>query len=120
MPALGAAETVTVVVAVASAQPPLPATVYVITEVPALTPETSPVEALMVATEVVAEDQVPPLIVEESVDDPPEHTAVVPEIVPAEVAGIMVKIKLSLTVLIPVTVIVRVTDPALISAILGV
>ena len=55
------------------------------TEVPALTPASAPVELLIVATAGVAEDQVPPVTEEVKVEDPLEQIAVVPEMVPAEV-----------------------------------
>jgi hypothetical protein len=57
------------------------------TEVPALTPVNAPVEALMVATAGVAEDQAPPVTEELNVEVPLEQMAVVPEIVPAEGAA---------------------------------
>ena len=50
---------------------------------PAATPVTTPLDALIVATEVVAEDQVPPLTVEESVVVPFEQMACIPDNVPA-------------------------------------
>ena len=56
-----------------------------ITEVPALTPVTAPVEASMVATAGVAELQAPPVTEELSVEDPFAQIAVVPEMVPAEI-----------------------------------
>ncbi len=62
------------------------------TEMPALTPVTAPVEALMVATAVVAEDQTPPVIEELKVEVPLEQIAVVPEIVPAEGAAVTVTV----------------------------
>ncbi len=62
------------------------------TEVPAVTPVTTPVEALMVATAVVAEDQEPPVTVELNVEVPLEQMAVVPEIVPAEGAAVTVTV----------------------------
>ena len=62
------------------------------TEVPALTPATAPVEALMVATEVVAEDQLPPVTEEVSVEEPFAQMAVVPEIVPAEGTAVTVTV----------------------------
>ena len=62
------------------------------TEVPAATPATAPVEALIVATAGVAEDQLPPVIVEVRVDDPLEQIAVVPEIVPAAGAAVTVTV----------------------------
>jgi hypothetical protein len=62
----------------------------VITEVPALTGVTTPVDVLMLATAVVAEDQDPPLTEELKVEVPLEQMAVVPEIVPAEGAVVTV------------------------------
>jgi hypothetical protein len=62
------------------------------TEVPAVTPVTTPVEALMVATAVVAEDQEPPVTEELKVEVPLEQIAVVPEIVPAEGAAVTVTV----------------------------
>ena len=61
-------------------------------EVPAATPVTAPVEEPIVATAGVAEVQVPPFIVELSVEDPFEQIAVVPEIVPAEGAAVTVTV----------------------------
>ena len=61
------------------------------TEVPAVKPETTP-EELTVATAVVAEDQEPPLTEELKVEVPLEQMAVVPEIVPAEVAAATVTV----------------------------
>ncbi len=62
------------------------------TEVPAATPATAPVEALIVATAGVAEDQAPPVTEEVSVEVPLEQTAVVPEIVPADGAAVTVTV----------------------------
>jgi hypothetical protein len=62
------------------------------TEVPAVTPATAPVEALIVATAGVAEDQLPPVTEEESVEVPLEQIAVVPEIVPADGAAVTVTV----------------------------
>ena len=50
---------------------------------PALTPVTAPVEALMVATALFAEDQAPASPLEESVVEPLAQMSVVPEMVPA-------------------------------------
>jgi hypothetical protein len=84
IPAIGTAVTVTIAVVDAFAQPPVPVMVYVITDVPALTPVTAPVEGLMVAAAGVPEDQAPPASpLEESTVDPFAQIAVVPEIVPA-------------------------------------
>ena len=62
------------------------------TEVPALTPATAPVELLIVATAGVAEDQLPPVTEEVKVEDPLAQIAVVPEIVPAEGAAVTVTV----------------------------
>jgi hypothetical protein len=62
------------------------------TEVPAATPATAPVEALIVATAGVAEDQAPPVTEEVSVEVPLEQIAVVPEIVPADGAAVTVTV----------------------------
>jgi hypothetical protein len=62
------------------------------TEVPALTPATAPVELLIVATAGVAEDQVPPVTEEVKVEEPLEQIAVVPEMVPAEGAAVTVTV----------------------------
>ena len=61
VPALGAAVTVTSLVAVASEHPPLPLTVYVMVDVPALTGLIAPLELFIVATPVVPLLHVPPL-----------------------------------------------------------
>ncbi len=53
---------VTVLVAVASAQPPVPVTVYVIVAVPAATPVTTPVEGSTVAMAELELDQVPVVV----------------------------------------------------------
>ncbi|MFM8658825.1 MAG: hypothetical protein ACKOCQ_02670 [Candidatus Nitrosotenuis sp.] len=113
--ALGNAVTVTVAVVVAFEQPPVPVTVYVITEVPAATAATAPVEALIVATEVVAEDQLPPVTEEDSVDEPLEQIAVVPEMVPADGAAVTVTVLVAVALAqppVPVTVYVIVAVPA--------
>jgi hypothetical protein len=84
VPALGTAVTLTVAVVETFAQPPVPVTVYVITEVPAATPATAPVEASMVATLISLEDQaLPASPLEVSVVEPLAQIAVVPEMVPA-------------------------------------
>ena len=62
------------------------------TDVPALTPATAPVEALIVATAGVAEDQLPPVTEEVSEEVPLAQIAVVPEIVPAEGAAVTVTV----------------------------
>ena len=74
VPAEGAAVTVTVLVAVAFAQPPLPATVYVIVAVPAEAPDTRP-EAFTVAIAELLVDHVPPVVVDEKVVFDPTQIA---------------------------------------------
>ena len=106
--------TVTVAVVVAFAHPPVPDTVYVITDVPAVKPETIP-EELIVATAGVAEDQVPPVTGELKVEVPLEQMAVVPEIVPAEGAAVTVIVLVAVAFEqppVPVTVYVMVAVPA--------
>jgi hypothetical protein len=84
VPASGAVVTVAVLVAVASEHPPVPVTVYVMSELPAATAVTTPVELLIVATLTSALDQVPPESPSVSKSDVlPEHTASVPLRVPA-------------------------------------
>ena len=73
-----------------SAHPPVPVIVYVIMDVPALTPVTAPVDASIVATEVVADVHVPPVTDELSVVEPFEQIALVPVIVPADGAAVTV------------------------------
>ena len=53
--------TMTSKLAVTSAHPPVPVTVYLIVAVPAATPLTTPVEASTVATAVSEDDQDPPV-----------------------------------------------------------
>lgn len=57
----GPAMTVTVRVAVAFVQPPVPVTVYVMVAVPAETPVTTPVELFTLATPVLFDVHAPPL-----------------------------------------------------------
>ena len=71
------------------------------TEVPAATPATAPVEALMVATAGVAEDQLPPLTEEVRVEVPLEQIAVVPEIVPADGAAVTVTVAVAVALAQP-------------------
>jgi len=52
----------------------------VIVVVPAVTPVTTPVEELIVATAVLLDVQTPPVVVLDNVVVDPEHTAVVPVI----------------------------------------
>jgi hypothetical protein len=82
VPALGAAVTVTTRVAEALAQPPVPATVYVMVAVPGEIPSITPALLIdtLVASVVV---QVPPLVEEVSVDDVPTQRDALPVIVPA-------------------------------------
>ena len=83
VPAVGAAVTVTSLVAVALAQPPVPTTVYVIVDVPADKPATKPEALLTVAADVVPELQVPPVPVVVNVVVVAEQMACVPLTVPA-------------------------------------
>ena len=76
VPAFGAVVTVTVLVAVSFAQPPVPVTTYLIVDVPADTPVINPELALMVATPVLVELHAPPVspsVVKVTV--PSEHNA---------------------------------------------
>jgi hypothetical protein len=70
-------------VAVAFEHPPDPDTIYVIVDVPALKPETAPVDASIVATVGVPLLHVPPVIVELNDEVPPTHIVCVPDKVPA-------------------------------------
>ena len=92
VPAVLAAVTVMVLVAVALVQPPAPNTVYVITTVPAETAETNPFVALIVATLVLLDDQVPPKTVELNVVLLFEQIDVVPLNVPALGADVTVTV----------------------------
>lgn len=83
VPAKGAAVMVTVLVAVAFAQPPVPATVYVNVSTPEETGVTTPVEGFIVAIEVLLEIQEPPLSVEDKVVVLFEQISCVPLNVPA-------------------------------------
>ncbi len=77
------------------------------TEVPALTPATAPVDASMVATAGVAEDQLPPVTEDVKVEEPFAQIAVVPEIVPAEGTAVTVTVAVVETLAhppVPVTV----------------
>ncbi len=98
VPGEGGAVTVTVRVAVALVQPPVPALVYVIIAVPAATPVTRPVRALIVATPVALLDQIPPETVDVKVVVPPTHTAWFPLRVPAEGGAVTVTIVAAETV----------------------
>ncbi len=79
MVAVGGSVIVTNFVAVLT-QPPI-VTEYVITEVPALIPVTTPVDEFTVATAGVALVQVPPALVLVQVSDDPTFMGVVPVIV---------------------------------------
>ena len=77
------------------------------TEVPALTPATAPVDALIVATAGVAEDQLPPVTEEVNVEEPFAQIAVVPERVPGVGTAVTVTVAVVLTSAqppVPVTV----------------
>jgi hypothetical protein len=71
------------------------------TAVPALTPETAPVAALMVATAGVAEDQLPPVTDEVRIVDPFAQIAVVPEILPADGGAVTVTVAVAETLVQP-------------------
>ena len=90
VPADGGAVTVTDLVAVAFAQPPVPFLVYVMIAVPAVTPLTTPVEAFTVAMLVALLDQLPPLTVELKVVVLFAQTSCVPLSVPAVGAAVTV------------------------------
>jgi hypothetical protein len=77
------------------------------TAVPALTPATAPVDALMVATAGVAEDQLPPVTEEVSVEVPFAQIPVVPEMVPGVGTAVTVTVAVVETLAqppVPVTV----------------
>ena len=79
VPAIGCAVTVTVLVAVAFEQPFVPVTVYVMIAEPADTAVTAPVDELIVATDALSDDHVPPLFpLLVNVVEPFEQIAVVP------------------------------------------
>jgi len=102
VPATGAAVTVTVLVAVALLQPPVPVTVYVINEVPAETPVTTPVLGSTVATLVVAEVNTPPLFpFDTNVVVPFEHICAVPLKLPAFGAAVTVTVLVSVALAQP-------------------
>jgi hypothetical protein len=75
-------------------QAPVPVFVYVIVAVPAVTPVTTPVDALTVATAVLLLDHVPPVTVEANVVVPPTKTVCIPESVPADEGGAVTVITL--------------------------
>lgn len=66
--------------------------------VPALTPVTTPVEELIVATAVLLDVHTPPVVVLDNVVVDPEHTAVVPVI---ETEGSVVMVIVALSELVP-------------------
>jgi hypothetical protein len=87
--------------------------------VPAATPVIVPADADAILA--LEEVHAPPETVEVNVVVEPTHTDCVPDKVPAEVAGLIVRTTLSVAVyVVPVTVTVSVTLPAVISAALGV
>ena len=102
LPALGSAVTVASLVSETLAQPPLPETVYVITDVPADTPVTTPVDELIVATPVLALVHAPPLTLEPKVVVVLSHKVVVPLNVPALGDAVTVTVSASLSSLHPV------------------
>jgi hypothetical protein len=61
VPAFAAEVTVTVLVAVSFAQPPVPVTIYLMVDVPAATGVITPVEEFIVATPVLVELHAPPV-----------------------------------------------------------
>ena len=92
VPAVGAAVTVTSLVAVALAQPPVPTTVYVIVDVPGANPEINPDVLLMFATPVLLELHVPPVPVVVNVVVVAEQIPCVPLTVPAFGAAVTVTV----------------------------
>ena len=97
---VGNAVTVTVEVVDAVAQPPVPATLYTMTDVPAVNPETTP-EELTVATAGDTEVQFPPDTFDESVVVDPTQSACVPEMVPAVGGAVTVTVVVVVTVAHP-------------------
>ena len=91
VPALGAAETVTVVDDVSFVQPPVPTTTYLISDVPADTPVTSPLSSI-VATLVVTELHDPPVPLVDNEVVPFAHKEIEPEISPASGAAVIVTV----------------------------
>jgi hypothetical protein len=88
VPALDAAVTVTVRVAVEAAHPPAAAIVYVIVAVPAATPVTTPVELFTVAIDVLPDVHEPPVLPSVvNVVVPVPQMACVPDNVPAVAQG---------------------------------
>ena len=80
---------------------------YVINDVPALTPVTTPVEALMLATAGVAEDHAPPAIFDDKVDVPFSQIACVPVRLPAVGTGVTVTVAVAETLAQPPMPVIR-------------
>ena len=113
MPALGTAVTVTIVDAVSFAQPPVPVTIYLIVDVPADTPDTTPLP-FIVATPVDNELHEPPVPLVDNVVVPFEQISVVPLMLPAFGDAVMVTVLVAVASLqppVPVTVYVIVDEP---------
>jgi hypothetical protein len=108
VPGVGTAVTVTVLVTVALAQPPVPVTVYVIVVVPAAIPVITP-DVFTVAIAELLVVQVPPEIVEANVVVEPTQIAWVPESVPALGGFVTVPVAVNVCVVAPVDAIL--TDP---------
>ena len=108
VPAFGAVVTVTVLVAVAFEQPPVPVTVYVIIEEPAATGVITPELEFTVAADVVADVNAPPLSpLLVNVVVPFEQIAFVPLNVPAFGAVVTVTVRVAVALEqppVPVTV----------------
>lgn len=96
VPAFVAGLTVTTRVAIAV--PQLFVTVYDIVLVPAITPLTMPVAEPMVATAVLVDDQMPPVILLLNDVVAAGHTVAVPDIVPASVVELMVTTRVAAAV----------------------
>jgi len=109
VPAVGAAVTVISLVAVASGQP-TPATVYVMVAVPTAIGVMTPVDASIVATEVLPDDQVPPAEVDVNVEvlvPPLVQIDCVPLKVPATGPAVIVTSRVAVALVqppVPVTV----------------